>query len=120
MTPALPIEPVITYATAEQRIGRNSSKVPGDAANALATVGHNFRRILVGLAMLWRVFIIAVLAAVSDAAVVKVGDPPSITAAPQSQPRPTSRSMKYGRSLLGPTWTAPKIKWGFAYEWICI
>ena len=40
----------------------------GDAANAvLAAAGYNFRQLLAWLAALWRVFIMAILTAASDA-----------------------------------------------------
>jgi len=43
--------------------------VHGDAANAiLAAAGYNFRRLLAWLAALWRVFVMAVLAAPPDRA----------------------------------------------------
>jgi hypothetical protein len=41
----------------------------GDAANAVPAAAYNFRRLLAGLAILWRAFVMAVLAAPSDAAV---------------------------------------------------
>jgi transposase, IS5 family len=59
------IEPVIGYAKAEHRMGRNFLKgAHGDAANAvLAAAGYNFRRLLAWFAVLWRVLVMAVLAA---------------------------------------------------------
>ena len=40
----------------------------GDAANAvLSATGYNFRRLLAWLAILWRAFILALLADLSDA-----------------------------------------------------
>ena len=64
------VEPVIGHAKGEHRMGRNFLKgAHGDAANAvLAAAGYNFRRLLAWLAMLWRVFIMAVCAAASGAA----------------------------------------------------
>jgi transposase, IS5 family len=59
------IEPVIGHAKAEHGMGRNFLKgVHGDAANAvLAAAGYNFRRLLAWLAAIWRLPVIAVLAA---------------------------------------------------------
>src|SRR5579863_7769088 len=59
------VEPVIGHAKNEHRMGRNFLKgTHGDAANAvLAAAGYNFRRLLAWFAALWRVFIIAWLAA---------------------------------------------------------
>ena len=58
------VEPVIGHAEAEHRMGRNFLKgAEGDAANAvLAAAGYNFRRLLAWLAILWRVFVTALLA----------------------------------------------------------
>jgi IS5 family transposase len=62
------VEPVIGHAKSEHRMGRNYLKGQhGDAANAvLAAAGYNFRRLLAWLATLWRVLIIAWLAANQD------------------------------------------------------
>jgi IS5 family transposase len=62
------VEPVIGHAKGEHRMGRNFLKgAHGDAANpVLAAAGHNFRRILAWLAILWRVLIMAALAAAYD------------------------------------------------------
>jgi IS5 family transposase len=61
---------VIGHAKSEHRMGRNFLKgTHGDAANAiLSAAGYNFRRLLAWLAALWRVFVMAVLAAVTDVA----------------------------------------------------
>ena len=63
------IEPVIGHAKAEHGMGRNFLKgVHGDAANAvLAAAGYNFRRLLAWLAAIWRVLIMAMLAAATGA-----------------------------------------------------
>jgi IS5 family transposase len=63
------VEPVIGHAKAEHRMGRNYlAGTHGDAANAvLAAAGYNFRRLLEWLAALWRVFIMAILAAARHA-----------------------------------------------------
>ena len=57
------VEPVIGHAKAEHRMSRNFLKgTHGDAANAvLAAAGYNFRRLLAWLAILWHVFLMAVL-----------------------------------------------------------
>ena len=62
------VEPVIGHAKSEHRMGRNFLKgTHGDAANAvLAAAGYNFRRLLAWLAILWRVFVMAVLEAAGD------------------------------------------------------
>ena len=67
------VEPVIGHAKSEHRMGRNFLKgAHGDAANAvLAAAGYNFRRLLAWLAILWRVFVMAMLA---DAAPAPLGD----------------------------------------------
>ncbi len=59
------VEPVIGHAKSEHRMGRNFLKgTHGDAANAvLAAAGYNFRRLLAWFAALWRVLVMAVLAA---------------------------------------------------------
>jgi IS5 family transposase len=59
------VEPVIGHTKADHRMGRNFLKgAHGDAANAiLAAAGYNFRRLLVWLAMIWRVLFTAILAA---------------------------------------------------------
>ncbi|HEX9167363.1 MAG TPA: IS5 family transposase [Roseiarcus sp.] len=63
------VEPVIGHAKGEHRMGRNFLKgTHGDAANAvLAAAGYNFRRLLAWFAILWRVFVMAILAAAADA-----------------------------------------------------
>jgi transposase, IS5 family len=63
------VEPVIGHAKSEHRMGRNFLKgIHGDAANAvLAAAGYNFRRLLAWLAILWRVFVMAMLAAAAPA-----------------------------------------------------
>ena len=62
------VEPVIGHAKTEHRMGRILAGAHGDAANAvLAAAGYNFRRLLAWLAALWRVFIMAILAAARDA-----------------------------------------------------
>jgi transposase, IS5 family len=70
------VEPVIGHAKGEHRMGRNFLKGRhGDAANAvLAAAGYNFRRLLAWLAILWRVFLAAALAAVSDTGLAPIGD----------------------------------------------
>ena len=62
------VEPVIGHAKGEHRMDRNFLKgAHGDAANAvLAAAGYNFRRLLAWLAVLWRAFVMALLAAVND------------------------------------------------------
>ena len=67
------VEPVIGHAKSEHRMGRNFLKgAHGDAANAvLAAAAYNFRRLLAWLAILWRVFVMAMLA---DAAPAPLGD----------------------------------------------
>jgi Transposase domain (DUF772) len=71
------VEPVIGHAKSEHRMGRNFLKrTHGDAANAaLAAAGYNFRRLLAWLAALWRAFIIALLAAATDAEIAPHGYP---------------------------------------------
>jgi IS5 family transposase len=63
------VEPVIGHAKGEHRMGRNFLKgAHGDAANAvLAAAGYNFRRLLAWFAILWRVLVMAMLIAASDA-----------------------------------------------------
>jgi hypothetical protein len=58
-----PSSPSIGHAKSEHRMGRNFLKGShGDTANAvLAAAGYNFRRLLAWLAILWRVFILAML-----------------------------------------------------------
>jgi transposase, IS5 family len=70
------VEPVIGHAKGEHRMGRNFLKgTHGDAAKAiLAAAGYNFRRLLAWLAALWRVFVMALLVAVSDRALTSIGD----------------------------------------------
>jgi transposase, IS5 family len=70
------VEPVIGHAKNEHRMGRNFLKgTHGDAANAvLAAAGYNFRRLLAWLAALWRVFVMVVLAAVTDVAPASTPD----------------------------------------------
>lgn len=62
------VEPVIGHAKGEHRMGRNFLKgTHGDAANAvLAAAGYNFRRLLAWLALIWRVFIMAMIAVASN------------------------------------------------------
>ena len=62
------VEPVIGHLKSEHRMGRNHlAHSAGDAANAvLAAAGYNFRRLLAWLAALWRAFVMALLAAVTD------------------------------------------------------
>jgi len=62
------VEPVIGHAKGEHRMGRNFLKgAHGDAANAvLAAAGYNFRRLLAWLAALWRVYVMATLAAAAN------------------------------------------------------
>ena len=70
------VEPVIGHAKSDHRMDRNFLKgTHGDAANAvLAAAGYNFRRLLAWLAILWRAFIMAVLADASDAPLAPIGD----------------------------------------------
>ena len=76
-------------------MGRNFLKAHGDAANAiLAAAGYNFRRLLAWLAILWRVLIIAVLAALADAA------PASTTDARASNATPIAERQLLHRSTL--------------------
>ena len=60
---------MIGHAKADHRMGRNFLKgAHGDAANAvLAAAGYNFRRLLAWLAAIWRVLIMAMLAAATGA-----------------------------------------------------
>jgi len=69
------VEPVIGHAKGEHRMGRNFLKgAHGDAANAvLAAVGYNFRRLLAWLALLWRAFIMAVIADAPDTDFAPIG-----------------------------------------------
>jgi IS5 family transposase len=71
------VEPVIGHAKGEHRMGRNFLKgARGDAANAvLAAAGYNFRRLLAWLAALWRVLVMAMLAAAADVDFAPLGDP---------------------------------------------
>jgi IS5 family transposase len=60
------VEPVIGHAKGEHRMELPQGS-DGDAANAvLAAAGYNFRRLLAWLAVLWRAFVMALLAAVND------------------------------------------------------
>ena len=70
------VEPVIGHAKGEHRMGRNFLKgAEGDAANAvLAAAGYNFRRLLAWLAILWRVFVTALLADASGVAFPSIAD----------------------------------------------
>ena len=70
------VEPVIGHAKGEHRMGRNFLKgAKGDAANAvLAAAGYNFRRLLAWLAILWRVFVTALLADASGVAFPSIAD----------------------------------------------
>ena len=63
-------------AHSEHRMGRNFLKgAEGDAANAvLAAAGYNFRRLLAWLAILWRVFVTALLADASGVAFPSIAD----------------------------------------------
>jgi IS5 family transposase len=58
------VEPVIGHLKAEHRMSRNYLwHRRGDAANAiLAAVGHNFRRLIRWLSILWRLILSALLA----------------------------------------------------------
>jgi IS5 family transposase len=55
------VEPVIGHLKAEHRMGRNHlAHAAGDATNAvLAAAGHNFRRLLAWLALLWALLLTA-------------------------------------------------------------
>jgi IS5 family transposase len=77
------VEPVIGHAKNEHRLGRNFLKgTHGDAANAvLAAAGYNFRRLLAWLAALWRVFLMALLADATNAALAPLGDLTSVNRA---------------------------------------
>jgi len=70
------VEPVISHAKAEHRMGRNFLKgANGDAANAvLAAAGYNFRRLLAWLAALWRAFVMTMLADIPDADLAPTAD----------------------------------------------
>jgi IS5 family transposase len=70
------VEPVIGYPKGEHRMGRNFLKgAHGDSANAvLAAAGYNFRRLMAWLAILWRVFVTAMLAEASDVALAPLRD----------------------------------------------
>jgi transposase, IS5 family len=70
------VEPVIGHAKGEHSMGRNFLKgAHGDAANAvLAAAGWNFRRLLAWLAILWRVLLMAMLAAAADLDLASLGD----------------------------------------------
>jgi transposase, IS5 family len=70
------VEPVIGHTKGEHRLGRNFLKgTEGDAANAvLAAAGYNFRRLLAWFAILWRVFLMAILAGGSDVALTTIAD----------------------------------------------
>ena len=70
------LSPVIGHAKGEHRMGRNFLKgTHGDAANALlAAAGYNFRRLLAWLAILGRIFVMAVLAAAPDLHLAPPGD----------------------------------------------
>ena len=102
------IEPVIGHAKGEHRMGRNFLKgVHGDAANAvLAAAGYNFRRLLAWLAILWRVFVMALLAEVPDAAFVPPSNPEPYILPSKPRTPHTSRSTDiscsggHGRALL--------------------
>jgi IS5 family transposase len=60
----------------EHRMGRNFLKgAHGDAVNAvLAAAGYNFRRLLARLAILWHVFVTAMLARASAVTLGPIGD----------------------------------------------
>jgi transposase, IS5 family len=70
------VEPVIGHSKSEHRMGRNFLKgAHGDAANAvLAAAGYNFRRLLAWFAILWRVLVMAMLAAAPDADVAPTAE----------------------------------------------
>ena len=58
------VESVIGHAKGEHRMGRNFLKgAHGDANAVLPAAGYNFRRLLAWLAVLWRVYVMAPLAA---------------------------------------------------------
>jgi transposase, IS5 family len=82
--PAKGVEPVIGHAKSERRRGRNFLKgTHADAANAvLAAAGYTFRRLLAWLAILWRAFVMALLADASDTALAEPAD-----AKPSVKPR---------------------------------
>lgn len=67
------IEPIIGHMKAEGHLGRCYLKGrAGDAANVtLSAIGHNFRRILAWLRHFWRLFLAALLAAISVPSVLK-------------------------------------------------
>ena len=62
------IEPIIGHLKADGHLGRCYLKGrAGDAANViLSAVGHNFRRILAWLRVLWHLFLATIIAAISD------------------------------------------------------
>ena len=70
------MSPVIGHAKSEHRVGRNFLKgTHGDAANAVfSPAGYNFRRLLAWLAILGRIFVMAVLAAAPDLRLAPPGD----------------------------------------------
>ena len=70
------VEPVIGHAKSEHRMGRNFLKgTHGDAANAvLAAASYNFRRLLTWFAILWRVFVMAMIADAPDADLLPTAD----------------------------------------------
>ena len=70
------VEPVIGHAKSEHRMGRNFLKgAHGDAVNAvLGAAGYNFRRLLARLAILWHVFVTAMLARASAVTLGPIAD----------------------------------------------
>ena len=70
------VEPVIGHPKGEHRMGRSFLKrAEGDAANAvLAAGGYNFRRLPAWLAILWRVFVTALLADAPGVAFPSIAD----------------------------------------------
>jgi transposase, IS5 family len=89
------VEPVIGHAKSERPMGRNFLKgTHADAANAvLAAAGYTFRRLLAWLAILWRAFVMALLANASDTALADPAD-----AKPSVKPRRRrQRALLHGR-----------------------
>jgi hypothetical protein len=103
--PAKGVEPVIGHAKSERRRGRNFLKgTHGEAANAvLAAAGYSFRRLLAWLAILWRAFVMALLANASDTALADPAD-----AKPSVKPRRRrQRALLHGRRYI---WRSGKKK----------
>lgn len=69
------IEPIIGHLKADGHLGRCYLKGrAGDAANViLSAVGHNFRRILAWLRVLWCLFLATLIAATSDRSSLQPG-----------------------------------------------